>query len=105
MAGARLVVIPIVPNVTTQAGIAVSMQAMGLGKCVIVSSCLGVGDVLDRNQAWVVDAGDAEKLRDAIRTAWNDPDLRSRYGEAGRSYALPLGGEEELRHRILESLP
>ncbi len=105
MAGARLVVIPIIPDVTTQAGIAVYMQAMGLGKCVIVSSGLGVGDVLDGNQALVVDAGDAEKLREAIRMAWNDPELRRSYGEAARSWALPLGGEDELRHRILDALP
>ena len=105
MAGSRLVVIPIIPKVTTQAGIAVYLQAMALGKCVIVSSGLGVGDVLDGNEAWIVEAGNPEKLQEAIRTAWNDPELRNRYGQTARSYALPLGGEDDLRRRILEALP
>jgi glycosyltransferase involved in cell wall biosynthesis len=105
IAGSRLVVIPIVPNVTTQAGIGVYLQAMALGKCVIISSGLGVDDVLGQGQAYIVKAGEPDELREAIEKAWNDPDLRGRYGEAGRAFALPLGGEDDLRRRILEALP
>jgi glycosyltransferase involved in cell wall biosynthesis len=98
------VVIPIVPDSTTQAGIGVYLQAMALGKCVIASTSLGVSDVLT-DQAIIVPAGDADALRRAIERAWNDDQYRARFAETGRRYALPLGGEDELRRSVLASLP
>jgi glycosyltransferase involved in cell wall biosynthesis len=104
MAAARLVVIPIVRDSTTQAGIGVYLQAMAMGKCVIISTSLGVSDVLKANQAIIVPAGEVDALRSAIDRAWNDPQLRETYANAGRIYALPLGGEDELRRSVLASL-
>ncbi len=105
MAASRLVVIPIVPDSTTQAGIGVYLQAMALGKCVIASTSLGVDDVLTEEQAIVVPAGDVEALRTAIDRAWSDDAWRGRFAQAGQTYALPLGGEDQLRRSILASLP
>jgi glycosyltransferase involved in cell wall biosynthesis len=105
MAGARLVVVPILRDSTTQAGIGAYLQAMAAGKCLIVSSGLGVSDVITNEQAMIVPAGDANALRDAIHLAWTDPELRARYGRAALEYALPLGGEDELRRSVLGSLP
>src|SRR5262249_53078342 len=97
MAGARLVVIPIVRDTTTQAGIGVYLQAMALGKCVIISDSLGTTDVLTVGQAIIVPAGDAAALRSAIHRAWTDSEWRNQFAETGQRYALPLGGEDELR--------
>jgi glycosyltransferase involved in cell wall biosynthesis len=105
LAGARLVVIPLLRGTGTQAGIGVYLQAMAAGKCLIVSSGLGVSDVIDTSQAIIVPAGDVAALRDAIKLAWDDAELRGRYGRAAAEYALQLGDEDELRRSILRSLP
>lgn len=105
MAGARLVVLPIVRDTTTQSGIGVYLQGMALRKCVIISSGLGVSDVLTDNQALIVPAGDPDALRQAIERAWNDEGLRQRYADAGYDYAQRLGGEDDLRRSILAALP
>jgi len=105
MAGARLVVIPIVKDSTTQAGIGVYLQAMALRKCVIVSSGLGVRDVLTDGQAIIVPPGDSAALRQAIQQVWQDAAVRERYAETGYRYAAPLGGEDELRRSVLNALP
>lgn len=105
MAGAHSVVIPVIRDSPTQAGIGVYLQAMALRKCVIVSSGPGVSDVLTEGQAMIVPAGDAEALRDAIRRVWDEPTLRDRYAEAGFQYAIPLGGEDELCGLLLKALP
>jgi glycosyltransferase involved in cell wall biosynthesis len=105
IAAARLVVIPIVAGSTRQAGIGVYLQAMALGKCVIISTSLGVSDVLTGEEALIVPAGDVQALRTAIQRAWQDDALRERVGRAGQRYAIPLGGEDELRRSILAALP
>jgi glycosyltransferase involved in cell wall biosynthesis len=105
MAAARIAVVPIVPDSTTQAGIGVYLQAMALHKCVIVSTSLGVSDVLAGDEAIIVPAGDVDALREAIERVWNDQALRERYAQAGFAYASPLGGEDELRRSVLAALP
>lgn len=105
MAGARLVVLPIVRDTTTQAGIGVYLQGMALHKCVIISSGMGVSDVLTESQAVIVPAGDVYALREAIKQAWNDESYRRRYADAGYAYAQCLGGEDDLRRRVLNALP
>ncbi len=105
LTGARFVVIPILPGSGTQAGIGVYLQAMAARKCLIVSSGLGVSDVITNSEAIIVPAGDPKALRDAIKLAWEDADLRERYSRAAADYALPLGGEDELRGSVLQSLP
>ena len=105
MAGARLVVLPILRDTTTQAGIGVYLQGMALRKCVIISSGLGVSDVLTDGQALIVPAGDPDILRQAIERAWNDEPLRRHYADAGYDYAQRLGGEDELRRSVIAGLP
>ena len=105
LAGARIVVIPLLKNTRTQAGIGVYLQAMAARKCVIVSSGLGVSDVLSEDLAIIVPAGDADSLRTAIRRAWEDAELRERCAAAAASYALALGGEDHLRRSVLAGLP
>ncbi len=104
LAGARIVVIPLVKGSLTQSGIAVYMQAMAARKCTIVSSGLGVDDVLKDGQAIVVPAGDSHALRDAIEHAWNDAAYRECYAAKGYDYAVRCGDGRELRKSILQVL-
>jgi glycosyltransferase involved in cell wall biosynthesis len=104
IAGARLVVLPITKETRIQAGISVCLQALALRKCVIVSEALGISDVLTNGEVCTVPPGDASALRAAIQALWDDSELRRRYGEAGHRYAWPLGGEDDLRRKIVDAV-
>jgi glycosyltransferase involved in cell wall biosynthesis len=99
MARARLVVIPTQASSICASGISTYLDAMYLGKCVIVSSGPGASDLLT-DQALLVPPHDVTALKDAIRRAWEDDSLRKRTAESGRNYALSLGGEKEFLQRI-----
>ena len=101
---ARLVVLPIVPGSLAPSGLSVYLNAMLLGKCVIISEGPGVTDVLPPGVALTVPPGDPRQLADAIALAWQNESQRRALASAGRSYALSLGGEPELYQRILEQI-
>lgn len=101
MAAARLVVIPVQASSLCASGISTCLDAMYLGKCVVLTDVPGGSDVLT-DQALLVPPQDPGALRDAIRRAWEDHELRHRTAAAGRAYALSLGGEQELLDRILQ---
>jgi glycosyltransferase involved in cell wall biosynthesis len=100
IAKARLVVIPTQASSICASGLSTYLDAMYLGKCVIVSRGPGASDVLT-DQALLVPPHDVAALKDAIRRAWEDDSLRKRTAESGRNYALSLGGEKEFLQRIL----
>lgn len=99
IAKARLVVIPTQASSICASGLSTYLDAMYLGKCVIVSRGPGASDVLT-DQALLVPPHDVAALKDTIRLAWEDDSLRERTAESGRNYALSLGGEEEFLQRI-----
>jgi glycosyltransferase involved in cell wall biosynthesis len=101
IAKARLVVIPTRECSMCASGLSTYLDAMYLGKCVIISRGPGASDLLTENQALLVPPHDVAALKNAIRTAWEDTSLRHRTGELARRYALSLGGEAELIQRIL----
>jgi glycosyltransferase involved in cell wall biosynthesis len=103
MAGARLVVLPITPEICG-AGISVYLQAMALKKCVIMSAGPGAEDVLTDGQAIIVPPRDPEALRDAIDYAFNDPDYRESVAQAGYDWAMKAGGEKRLYDTVLAKL-
>jgi glycosyltransferase involved in cell wall biosynthesis len=76
MASARLVVLPITPQIRG-AGISVYVQAMALRKCVIISAGPAAEDVLTSGQAIIVPPSDPAALRQAIERAFTDPAYRS----------------------------
>jgi glycosyltransferase involved in cell wall biosynthesis len=98
---AKLVALPILPASINASGIGVYLNSMLLGRCVIISQTTGAADVLTE-EALLVAPNDVGALRDMIRRAWEDDELRRRTAEAGRRHALSLGGEPELRQRVLE---
>lgn len=101
---ARLVVLPILADARVQAGIGVYLMAMALGKCVIISRCLGVDDVLPPNHAVIVEPGDTEQLNKSIQHFWTHGEDRRLFAENARIYATALGGEDHLRRSILDAI-
>lgn len=98
--GARLVVLPILAS-SMLAGVGVYLNAMLLRKCVIMSYGPGGSDVLT-DEALFVPPEDPQALAKMIHIAWQDDQLRTRIAEIGHRHALSLGGEPELRQRVLE---
>lgn len=100
MAGARLVVLPLKPDITG-VGIGVYLMAMALGKCVVITAGPSTEGLLTDDLAIVVPPGDPAALKHAIASAYADRDLCRRLGENGRRYALSLGDEGQLMRAIL----
>ena len=103
MASARVVVLPIKPDICG-AGIGVYIMAMALRKCVVISSGPGADDILPPAAALVVPARDPVSLRLAIQRTFNDPAYRSVFEEGGYQYAKDLRGEERLVESIASRL-
>ncbi len=101
--GAKIVALPILRSTLAASGISMYLNAMLLGRPVVISAGPGVSDLL-REEAVIVRPEDPTALAEAIRGLWEDGDLRSRVAATGRRYALELGGEPELRLRILEAV-
>jgi glycosyltransferase involved in cell wall biosynthesis len=99
MAKARLVVIPTQASSICASGLSTYLDAMYLGKCVIISHGPGASDLFT-DQVLLVPPHDVAALKDAIQRAWEDDSLRQRTAELGRNYALSLGGENEFLQRI-----
>jgi glycosyltransferase involved in cell wall biosynthesis len=102
IARAKIVVIPTLKTSICASGISTYIDAMYLGKCVIISEGPGASDVLT-NQAILVPPGDPVALRDAIVKAWENDEFRRNVATAGHRYVLDLGGEGELIQRIMEA--
>ena len=97
---AKIVVLPVLKR-SMLASISVSLNAMLLGKCVIGSEGPGMSDIFS-GKALFVPAEDPLALAEMIRRAWDDDALRRSTANAGREYALGLGGEPELFQRIID---
>ena len=96
IAESRLVVIPIIPGVIQPAGISVYLEAMLLGKPVVITRGASTEGILNEDLAVTVPPGDPEALRDAVHRVWHDSALRQRLSENGRRYAFSLGDHERL---------
>ena len=102
VANSRLVVLPILKQNITPSGIGVCLVAMGLRKCVIVSSGPAADGLVDNGEAIVVPAGDWSALRQAIVSAWEDDELRARTADRGFEYAQSLGDEDRLHRDMFD---
>jgi glycosyltransferase involved in cell wall biosynthesis len=97
---AKLVVLPIVTNCISSAGISAYLLAMAFCRCVIITDSPATRGLLT-DQAIIVPPADATALANAIRHAWEDDTLRKRVAEAGRRYAARLGEETRLLHDVV----
>ena len=103
LSGARLVVLSVRKASICASGISTYLNAMLLGKCVIVSEGVGASDVLT-DQALFVPPEDPPALAAMIRRAWEDDALRRSTAARGCQYAASLGGEPDLYRNILNHL-
>ena len=93
-------VVPLIPNTLSPAGIGTYLVGMALGKCVIVTEGVGTRGILDAETAVIVRAEDAYGLRDAVIRVATDKAFRERVASAGKRYAVSLGGEDRLAKDI-----
>ena len=83
---ALMVVVPL-RQMVTASGIGTLLEAMAMGKPVIVSDSVGILDhVIPDETALVVPCGDADALRSAIQRLATDAALRDRLGRSARTY-------------------
>lgn len=83
---ALIVVVPLRPMVTAS-GIGTLLEAMSMGKALIVSDSPGIRDhVVPDETALVVPSCDPDALRGAILRLQSDPALRLRLGQGARAY-------------------
>ncbi len=101
--GARLVVLPIVSTSIVASGISTALNAMLLGKCVIGTEGPGMGDVFGK-AVLTVPPEDPISLAALIRKAWEEQDVREAAATAGQTYALALGGKDDLYQRIVDQV-
>jgi glycosyltransferase involved in cell wall biosynthesis len=67
----------------------VAIEALAAGRPVVATRVGGVPDVVTHGEdGFLADAGDVEGLAQALARLANDPDLRRRFGEAGRERVL-----------------
>jgi glycosyltransferase involved in cell wall biosynthesis len=94
-AGARLVALPLRERISP-GGMTSLLEAMAMGKPVIVTASSGVVEIVDPDRTGViVPLDDADAFRDALARLWADPARCSAMGMAARvrmlaSYSTPL---------------
>jgi len=83
---APLVVVPLRPMLTAS-GVGTVLEAMAMGKALIVSDSPGLRDYVSHEEtALVVPCGDAAALRAAIERLLREPETRTRLGAAARAF-------------------
>jgi glycosyltransferase involved in cell wall biosynthesis len=83
---APLVVVPLRPMVTAS-GIGTVLEAMAMGKALVVSDSPGIRDYVAHEQtALMVSCGDAAAMRAAIQRLLHEPETRRRLGVAARAF-------------------
>ena len=86
-ARARVVVVPL-QDVDFDAGVTSIAEAMAMGKPVVVTASRGQVDLVrDGENGLYVPPGDPRALRSALVHLLDNPDVASRLGRAGRSFA------------------
>jgi len=101
LAGAKIVVIPVKPTAISAAGIGTYLEAMALGKCVIITECPATRGILS-NQAVIIPPGDPTAMAKAIRRAWEEEAFRQQFAKAGQHYAQACGNERRLLLDLLK---
>lgn len=92
----RAVVLPIQPDTICNAGISTVLDAMALGKPVIISRGSATEGFIDESQAVLVPPGDPDALAAAMRRVHDDAGLRDSLSAAGRSLAASVQGAARL---------
>jgi len=100
IAGSKFVVVPIIKETIQPAGVSVYLEAMALGKAVVVTRGASTNGVLSNDLAELVDEGDVEGLRSAVKELWYNDERRNLLEQNGHNYASSLKGHERLMDDI-----
>jgi glycosyltransferase involved in cell wall biosynthesis len=98
----RLLLLPIRAESITPSGISTYLQAMALGKCVVMTRGPATNGLIDKGEAVLVTPGDPIALRNALRRVYEDDQVRQAIAAKGRSYALRLGEHNRLATDIVQ---
>jgi glycosyltransferase involved in cell wall biosynthesis len=106
---AAVVVVPLTPRTDRSSGQTTYVNAMALGKAVVVTDAPGVRDYIDDGETgMIVPCGDTASLACAVRTLLADRERRRRLGESARRHALAnltlSGYAERLLQTVEETL-
>jgi glycosyltransferase involved in cell wall biosynthesis len=94
-ARSRFVVVPL-RRTDTDNGVNVILEAMAMGKAVICSRTRGQVDVIEEGVTGLfAPVGDADALRTAVLSLWNDPERARAMGRAARAYVERHHGLEK----------
>lgn len=104
MANSRIVVIPIRKDTIQSAGISVLMEAMALGKPVIVTEGVATKGILPQDAAITVPPGDYLALYKEIMKLWNNEGYRQKLSENAKKFALSFGGADRMVKDIINGL-
>ncbi len=86
MAGAKMVVLPMRRGKLRSAGQQTFLNAMAMGKPVVVADDKGARDYIDSgNDGIVVPSGDVEAMRSAIKSLLDDPEYAHQMGARARA--------------------
>jgi len=100
---AKLVVVPVLTDALYAPGLSLYPMAMALKKCVIITEGASTVGILKGDEAIIVPPNDSVCMASAIKTAWEDDELRERVASAGKRYAQTLGGEMRLMSDLVEA--
>ena len=96
LANSTIVVVPVIDRCIQPAGISVYLEAMALGKPVVISRGPSTNGLISEDIAGLYRAGDSKDLGRALRKMIENAEYRARIAERGRQYALSLGGADRL---------
>jgi glycosyltransferase involved in cell wall biosynthesis len=101
-AAASVVVIPLEPRQDRGSGQTTYLNAMALGKAVIVTDVAGVRDYIrDGETGLIVPPEDPPALADALRRLLDDPGYASRLGASARRDAIERFGPDRYVEQLL----
>lgn len=98
--GAKVVVLTPDASSIRAVGISTYLDAMALGKCVVMTEGPATKDIIG-NEALLVPPSDPESLATMIRRAWEEDEVRAATAAAARCYAEKLGSNTRLLQDVL----
>jgi len=100
IAQSKFVVIPIIKGTIQPAGVSVYLEAMAIGKAVVVTKGASTNGILNESLAELVDEGDVSSMSIAIKKIWYNDDRRKQLERNGKAYAAGLEGHDRLMRDI-----
>lgn len=104
IAKSKFVVISIAKSALQPAGISVCLEAMALGKAVVISKGSSVNGLITEDEAQFFEPSDSQSLKQAIHEVWTNDGRRGQIAAKGKEYALSLGDEKSLVYRLMNQL-